>query len=110
MSVLITVVESMLNAQTESERSVAEHRVIETLTFSNFQEIVSMLNNFLDENLLILPPWTRNLSYRLACFLAPNDSEIRRIAAADLLVVGPDWDDEAGRLFKEAEEIEAKAQ
>jgi hypothetical protein len=44
-----------------------------------------------------------------ACLLEPFNAEIRRRAAADLRSFGPDWDAEADRLEKEAEEIEASA-
>ncbi|WP_199247056.1 hypothetical protein [[Phormidium] sp. ETS-05] len=54
-----------------------------------------------------MPVWARNLAFRLACLQAPQNHEIRRRAAADLRCFGPDWDDEAERLEREADRLEA---
>ncbi|MEV5512333.1 hypothetical protein AB0L50_05145 [Streptomyces flaveolus] len=53
-----------------------------------------------------LPPWARNPAYRLACLQRPDDPELLREAAADLLCFGPDWDAEAEDLERRAAELE----
>jgi hypothetical protein len=92
----------------EIERYNAELRFVERLTFSSFEEIRALLDDVRANHFLGLWPNERNLAYRLACLLQPNNAEIRREAAMDLRLFGPDWDDEAERLEQEAEEIEKK--
>jgi hypothetical protein len=71
---------------------------IEKLTFADPGEIVSVLHNTLADDWMALPVWARNLAYRLACLQRPDDPELLREAAADLLSFGPDWDDAAEDL------------
>ncbi len=106
MSSLIEVMSEMLKAEDSWQRTEAEHRFIEVLTFSNFDEIVAMLDKVFVEDWIGLPVWARNLAFRLACLLEPKNAEIRRRAAADLRCFGPDWDDEAEELQGEVAQIE----
>ncbi|MCP2730240.1 hypothetical protein [Limnofasciculus baicalensis] len=106
MSLLIEAMSKMLRIEDEGQRTEAEHYFIEILTFSTFDEIVAMLDKGLTEDWLGLPVWARNQAFRLACLLAPKNSQIRRRAAADLRCFGPDWDGEVQRLEEEAQELE----
>ncbi len=83
-----------------------EHLFIENLTYSNFTEIEMMLDVMDEKHWLEFPVWARIITYRLACLLKTGDAKIRRRAAAGLLSFGPDWDLEAERLTKEAEQLE----
>src|SRR5262245_41142278 len=96
--------------ETESceQRIEAERRLIEILTFSPSSEITIMLERAVEDDWLGVPVWFRNLAYRLICLQEPDNVNIRRRAAADLLCLGPDWDLEADRLRREADEIEQK--
>ena len=107
MSLLIETMLQMLSKEDDFERTEAEHRFIEVLTFSSFDEIVAMLDKILAEDWIGLPVWARNLAFRFGCLLAPKNAEIRRRAAADLRCFGPDWDAEAERLEEEADSLEA---
>lgn len=106
MSKLIKAMSEMLKAKDLQHKIEAEHHFIEILTHSNFDDILAMLNQGLSEDWINLPVWMRNLAFRLACLLAPENAEIRRRAAADLLCFGPDWDDFAKLLQQEADLIE----
>ncbi|WP_080640570.1 hypothetical protein [Salinispora arenicola] len=81
--------------------SEAAREFVESITFASADEITSMLREVLAEDWMGLPPWARNLAYRLACLQRPNDAELLREAAADLLAFGPDWDAQAA-ILKEA--------
>ncbi|MBI1923182.1 hypothetical protein HYR99_02915 [Candidatus Poribacteria bacterium] len=105
MSRLTEAMAEMLKAKDTRERIEAEHRFIEILTFSDFNEIVAMLEVALTNDWLGFPVWARNLAFRLTCLLEPKNAEIRRRAAADLRCFGPDWDEEADRLEREADEF-----
>lgn len=96
--------------------AAADHRAyndaartfVELITFAVADDITAMLHQLLVEDWTGLPPWARNLSYRLACLQRPDDAELLREAAADLLCFGPDWDDHAERLRDEADTIEGR--
>ncbi|MGV9695979.1 hypothetical protein ACWDTR_09515 [Streptomyces sp. NPDC003470] len=79
---------------------------VETVTFASADEIRAMLRDVLAEDWTALPPWARNLAYRLVCLQRPDDPELLREAAADLLCFGPDWDAEAEGLKRRAAELE----
>jgi hypothetical protein len=79
---------------------------VETVTFASADDIRAMLRDVLAEDWTALPPWARNLAYRLACLQRPDDPELLREAAADLLCFGPDWDGEAENLERAAAELE----
>lgn len=79
---------------------------IEKLTFATADEILAMLRELLAEDWMALPPWARNLAYRLACLQRPDDPRLLREAAADLLCFGPDWDAFAEDLKRRAAELE----
>jgi len=83
-----------------------EYQFIEEVTFAAADDIVHMLRAMLEEDWMGLPPWARNLAFRLACLQRPDDAELRRVAAADLLAFGPDWNDVADALQKDADRIE----
>ncbi|MEK8106423.1 hypothetical protein NKG94_16590 [Micromonospora sp. M12] len=77
----------------------------EQVTFATADEIVVMLREVLTDDWMALPPWARNLAYRLACLQRPDNPELLREAAADLLSFGPDWDDHAERLKDQANRL-----
>ncbi|MEV6175865.1 hypothetical protein ACIHAR_06670 [Streptomyces sp. NPDC052016] len=84
----------------------AAREFVETLTFATADEILAMLRDVLAEDWMGLPPWARNLAYRLACLQRPDDPGLLREAAADLLSFGPDWDTFAEDLKRRAAELE----
>ncbi|MFJ6167337.1 hypothetical protein ACIQH6_19625 [Micromonospora orduensis] len=100
----------LLVAPTAEGRGASEGELqsefVEELTFSSADEIVGMLRTMLEEDWMALPPWARNLAFRLACLQRPGDAELLRVAAADLRAFGPDWNDIAEELLREAERIE----
>ncbi|MFJ3593317.1 hypothetical protein ACIQUY_31060 [Streptomyces sp. NPDC090231] len=51
---------------------------IEKLTFATADEILTMLRELLAEDWMALPPWARNLAYRLACLQRPDDPPLLR--------------------------------
>ncbi|MEU1405735.1 hypothetical protein ABZ471_25840 [Streptomyces sp. NPDC005728] len=71
---------------------------IEEISFAEPEDILSALRDVLAEDWMAMPVWARNLAYRLACLQRPDDPELLREAAADLLSFGPDWDDFAEDL------------
>lgn len=89
------------------ERSEAEYRLIEQLTFSSARDIVEFLDAASRRDLLLLPVWLRNLAYRLACLQEPDNAALLRRAAADLKFVGPDWNDISEALSKRADVLES---
>ncbi|MFF9062409.1 hypothetical protein ACF09K_27510 [Streptomyces sp. NPDC014882] len=84
----------------------AAREFVEKLTFATAAEILAMLRDVLAEDWTALPPWARNLAYRLACLQRPDDPRLLREAAADLLCFGPDWDTFAEDLKRRAAELE----
>jgi len=88
------------------ERSEAEYRLVEELTFSGADEILWFLEEMTSRDFLILPVWLRNLAYRLATLQRPADAGLLRKAAADLECFGPTWDDIAASLRTHAEVID----
>ncbi|MBE7528203.1 MAG: hypothetical protein HS099_03475 [Ardenticatenaceae bacterium] len=110
MSKLIDVFNQMLRSQAETCESLleAERRLSETLAFSDFDEIMHLLNLVHENYPLEYPVWAHLVTYRLACLLQPQNAEIRRQAAFWIRYFGPDWDDEADRLEDEARKIEGK--
>ncbi|MFF4838778.1 hypothetical protein [Streptomyces collinus] len=79
---------------------------IETITFAEPDDLLSMLREALAEDWMALPVWARNLAYRLACLQRPDDPDLLRAAAADLLSFGPDWDDFAEDLKARVAQLE----
>jgi hypothetical protein len=79
---------------------------VERVTFATADDIRRMLRDVLADDWMALPPWARNLSYRLACLQEPGDLELLREAAADLYSFGPDWDEHAQRLRDMADGVE----
>lgn len=84
----------------------ASREFVEKVTFATADEILAMLGDVLDEDWTALPPWARNLAYRLACLQRPGDPRLLREAAADLLSFGPDWDTYAEELKARAAELD----
>ncbi|WP_306325143.1 hypothetical protein [Streptomyces venezuelae] len=87
------------------ERQHTEAYFIEDLTFADADAILAMLRelcpDLVDGN---LPVWTRNLAYRLLLLQRPGDPALMREAAASLWLHGPDWDDIAADLERQADE------
>jgi hypothetical protein len=109
MSTLLETAVEMLKAQGKDERGEAEHRFCEQLAYSQSGEIMAMLDTVLADHFMEFPVWSRMLAFRLACLLEPGNPAIRRRAAADLRLFGPDWDDQADALDREANTIESSA-
>ncbi|WP_101254533.1 hypothetical protein [Streptomyces barkulensis] len=84
----------------------AVREYVEKITFASADDILATLQEVLGEDWMALPPWARNLAYRLACLQHPDDANLLREAAADLLCFGPDWDDVADSLKQRAEDLE----
>jgi hypothetical protein len=97
----------MIQASDE-ERREAEYRFVEILTFSSWSDIIHMFDTVPERDIIELPVWARNLAFRLACLQQPNNPEILRRAANDLLLFGPDWDQIAEDLELRACAIEEK--
>lgn len=110
MSKLIDSLNQMLEARTNTCESMieAERRFLETLVFSDIDEIVLLLDIVHERYLLEYPVWAHLITYRLACLLQPNNSEIRRNAVFWIRFFGPDWNGEANKLEDEARNIDAK--
>lgn len=79
---------------------------VERVTFAPVDEILSVLREIAAEDWMAMPPWARNLAFRLVCLQRPNDVAILREAAADLLSFGPDWDVYAHELQGQADRLE----
>ncbi|MER7496159.1 hypothetical protein ABT033_26600 [Streptomyces pharetrae] len=86
----------------------AVREFVEQVTFATADEIRAMLRDVLTEDWTALPPWARTLAHRLACLQCPDDPELLREAAADLLCCGPDWDGRAEELERRAAEHEQR--
>jgi hypothetical protein len=87
------------------EKADIEHRFVEVLTFSYFDEIVEMLNAIDAEYWTEFPVWARNLAYRLANLLEPKNVAFKERAAIGMRSFGPDWDLEADRLEADAKRL-----
>jgi hypothetical protein len=108
MKKLIELAHGVMQSSDPADVMRAQQGFVEGLTFARFDEIVSMLDAILAEDYIGFPVWARNLAFRLACLLEPNNAQIRRRAAGDLHDFGPDWELEVGRLLREADKIEGK--
>ena len=95
------------NALIDSGDSPAITAFVEQVTFAPADDIRRMLREVLAADWMGLPPWARNLSYRLACLQQPDDADLLEAAATDLYSFGPDWDDQAERLGTAAERVRA---
>ncbi|MFC3893703.1 hypothetical protein ACFOWZ_19695 [Lentzea rhizosphaerae] len=69
-------------------------------------EILAALRDVRAADWMALPVWARNPAYRLACLQRPDDPELLREAAADLLSFGPDRDETAEELKPRATRLE----
>ncbi|MFG2974312.1 hypothetical protein ACGFYY_15135 [Streptomyces sp. NPDC048331] len=76
---------------------------VEAVTFAEPDELLVALRQVIAENWIGLPPYARNLAYRLVCLQRPDDAALLREAAHDLLAFGPDWDEEAEELLRRAD-------
>jgi hypothetical protein len=111
MSELLALARRLV-APTAAERAEVregdlQREFVEELTFASSEDIVDMLRTMLKEDWMALPPWARNLAFRLACLQRLTDTELMRIAAADLVAFGPDWNDFARQLEENADRIDA---
>ncbi|WP_028648561.1 hypothetical protein [Nocardiopsis sp. CNT312] len=88
-------------------RQDASRDFVEEITFATTDEILAMLRSELTRDWMALPPWARNLAYRLACLQRPDDPALLREAAGDLLAFGPDWDEHAEELQRRADRLES---
>ncbi|WP_240167546.1 hypothetical protein [Streptomyces noursei] len=95
-----------VHGDSPAETPDAVRDFIEQVTFAGPDEILEMLHGVMTEDWMALPVWARNLAYRLACLQRPDDPELLREAAADLLCFGPDWDAEAESLKQRAARLE----
>ena len=111
MSGLLEVTRNMNMAIANSDTNRINESVsefIEVVTFATADEILHMLGQVLWRDQFDMPPWARNLAYRLACLQRPDDPSLLREAAADLLCFGPDWDEIAERMKQRAADLEKK--
>ena len=93
--------------ETTDDAVEAERLFVEQLTFSEPGEILALIKEDYENTHLSLPPWIRNLAFRLACLLAPNDAQLRRQAAIALRLYGPDYARQADDLDEEAAALES---
>ncbi|SCG66376.1 hypothetical protein [Micromonospora inositola] len=86
-----------------------EHYFVEELTFADVDAILAMLRE-LCPNLVdgLLPVWVRNLAYRLVLLQRPNEPALMREAADSLYMHGPDWNDIAAELRRQADALESR--
>lgn len=97
---------SRIPSEPGPERSEAEYRLVEALTFSPSRDILAFLDETLARDFTALPVWLRNLAFRLACLQEPDNPVLLRKAAADLECFGPDWDEEVAALRQRAQVLE----
>lgn len=83
--------------------SVPWRRFVEEVTFADAEAILDMLDSVLAGDWIGFPVWARSLAYRLACLQRPDDEVLLRAAAADLRTFGPDWDNQADALERQAD-------
>ncbi|GAA2482637.1 hypothetical protein [Winogradskya humida] len=84
------------------------HYFIEALTFADADAILAMLRELSPNQLEgYLPVWVRNLAYRLVVLQRPGEPELMREAALNLWTYGPDWDDIAADLKRQAGILES---
>jgi len=105
MNLLTRSAIEVIDSPDHPEKADREHRFVEALTFSSFDEIIEMLNAIDAEYWTEFPIWARNLSYRLASLLEPKDVAIKERAAIGMRSFGPDWDAEADRLEADARRL-----
>ncbi|MET8451092.1 hypothetical protein [Streptomyces sp. NPDC005209] len=85
-----------------------EHYFVEELTFADAEDIVAMLRELSPHGVDgRLPVWVRNLAYRLVLLQRPDEPALMREAAESLWLHGPDWDDIAADLVRQADFLEA---
>ncbi|WP_206074646.1 hypothetical protein [Antribacter gilvus] len=103
----MTLLETMkqLEAADELALSDAARDFVEVVTFAPSEEILTALRQSLADDWMSLPVWARNLAYRLACLQDPDNAELLREAATDLVCFGPDWDTEAESMRARAERL-----
>ncbi|MEU9034840.1 hypothetical protein AB0D45_07970 [Streptomyces sp. NPDC048352] len=94
---------------TPEQFGLAEFEYVETIIYADPDEILSMLRTLKAENFIGLPPWARNLAYRIVCLQRPDDAAVLREAAEDLFTFGPDWDDIAEELQEKADLLDPPA-
>jgi hypothetical protein len=105
---LVSAARDLIQAADDTDiRRIPEavREFIEQVTFATAEDIAVMLREVLEDDWMALPPWARNLAYRLACLQRPDDENLLREAAADLLPFGPDWDEYAERLKDQAKRL-----
>lgn len=111
MSSLSQALEALLAASQGGdlqEISEADRDFIELVTFADASEILETVRQSLADDWMGMPVWARNLAYRLACLQRPDDPDLLREAAADLISFGPDWDHIANDLRARAEALDSE--
>lgn len=95
-------------ATPQCDREHHEHYFVEELTFADADVILAMLHE-LSPHMVdgLLPVWVRNLAYRLVLLQRPDEPALLREAAENLWLHGPDWDDIATALTRQADALEA---
>ncbi|MBB2943216.1 hypothetical protein FB565_002929 [Actinoplanes lutulentus] len=109
MDDLVMSARAMVDAADASDHrayNVAARDFVERVTFATADDITGMLREVFAADWMAMPPWARNLSYRLACLQRPDDAQLLQAAAVDLYSFGPDWDEHAERLSAEAGRIQ----
>ncbi|MFD7396442.1 hypothetical protein ACFV60_15565 [Streptomyces virginiae] len=81
---------------------------VEAVTFADPDELLAALREVIGEHWPGLPPYARNLAYRMVCLQRPHDAALLREAAHDLLAFGPDWDEEAEELLRRADLLDPR--
>ncbi|GAA4581762.1 hypothetical protein GCM10023176_62650 [Micromonospora coerulea] len=93
----------------ECDHEHREHYFVEELTFADADAILAMLRE-LCPNVVdgYLPAWIRNLAYRLVLLQRPDEPSLMREAADSLYMHGPDWDDIAADLRRQADALDSR--
>ncbi|WP_405788282.1 hypothetical protein OG753_11045 [Streptomyces sp. NBC_00029] len=93
---------------TAQEIMAADRDFVEAVTFADPDELLAVLRQVIAENWMGLAPWARNLAYRMVCLQRPDDAALLREAAVDLYSFGPDWDEEAAELERQADLLDPR--
>lgn len=106
MTDLFRATEDLKRAKDDRSQLDASMEFAEVIAFVTADEILMVLRTEREHDWLGLPVWAHNLAYRLACLQRPNDPDLLREAAGDLLAVGPDWDEHAEALVRRADHLD----
>ena len=73
--------------------------LVETLTFSDAEEIKAFLKEKNQEDILSVPFWFRTLAFKLLVLKNPDNKNIDQ-AINDLMIFGEEWADEIAQYEK----------